>query len=368
MENKVIKKDGTLQDFDPEKIKDACRKAAYNDSSELSEEELNEVVERVVSKIKFPVPVEKIHKEVILALKSVNESVSCAYKDYHNFRKKTMNEMFEIYKKTKALYYEGDRENANYDTALFSTKDAVFRGYHSAVTARNFFLTRLERSLVDDGCIYIHDLRDISTGKFNCCLFDCEAIMEKRFTILHTNTLEPKRVSSACGALFDIINAGSSQQYGGFTVCEVDRLLAKYAIKEFNDTKSYSGVMNSIKQGIQSLQHHINSTVSSRGDIPFLTFSFGNYEESDKKFGMYFHDFQKEICIQLMDYRCKHEMPFPKLVYLYKKADVEGPFKEVFDKAVECNSKTLYPDYISLDAGFTGEVYKRCGKVVSCMG
>ena len=365
---KVIKKDGTLQEFDANKIKDACLKAAYNNSSNLTEEELNSVVERVKSKLKFPATVENIHKEVILALKAVHSGVAAAYKNYHNYRKETMNKLFDIFKQTKAMEYAGDRENANYDTALFSTRASVFRGYNSALVSRNFYLTRKERELMDKGYLYFHDLKDIMFGSFNCCLFDCEEILKGGFTILNTPTKEPKRVASACGALFDIINAGSSQQYGGFTVCEVDRLLAKYAIKEFNDTKSFSGVMENIKQGIQSLQHHINSTVSSRGDVPFLTFTFGNYEKEDEKYGMYFHDFQKEICIQLLDYRCKHEMAFPKLVYLYKKSDVEGPFKEVFDKAIECNSKTLYPDYISLDAGYTGEVYKRSGKALSCMG
>lgn len=365
---KVIKKDGTLQDFDPEKVKDACLKAAYNASTRISEQDLQRVVKKVRKCLKENTPVEVIHSRVINYLKTVNPLASAAYKDYHNFRKETMNQLFETFKKTEALKYAGDRENANYDTALFSTQQSVFRGWHSAVVSRNFYLTRQERDMMKEGLIYIHDLKDIMFGNFNCCLFDVEAVLKKGFKILNTPTKEPKRFQSACGALFDIINSGSSQQYGGFTVCEVDRVLAYYACKEFKEVKNLEFVFESIKQGIQSLQHHINSTVSSRGDIPFLTFTFGNYEKKDEEKGEHFHDFQKRICMELMDYRIHHEMPFPKLVYLYKKSDVEGIFKDLFEKAIECNTATMYPDYVSLDAGYTGEVYKRTGLVVSPMG
>lgn len=368
--NQVIKKDGTLQDFDGDKIKEACKKAAYNASTRIHDSECDWVVDQIKDRFKDRkyIPVEDIHKQVIRCLMMIDQEVGEAYKDYHNYRKNTIRQLFEIYKQTESLKYAGDRENANYDTTLFSTQASVFRGWHSALVSRNFYLTRKERELVDKGYIYIHDLKDIMFGTFNCCLFDCAAIMENGFSILNVKTEEPKRFVSACGVLFDIINVGSSQQYGGFTVCEVDRLLAKYACKEYESGVGYNIVMDNIRQGIQSLQHHLNSTVSSRGDTPFITFSFGNYEEKDKEIHKDFHAFQKAICIELMDYRCKNEMPFPKLVYLYKKKDVEGEFKDVFEKALECNSKTLYPDYISLDAGDTGEIYKRTGKALSCMG
>lgn len=61
---------------------------------------------------------------------------------------------------------------------------------------------------------------------------------------------------------------------------------------------------------------------------------------------------------------------FPKLVFIYSE-ELHGKGKELehlFDKAVQCSSKAMYPDYLSVDNGYTGEMYKKYGKVVSPMG
>jgi ribonucleoside-triphosphate reductase len=59
----------------------------------------------------------------------------------------------------------------------------------------------------------------------------------------------------------------------------------------------------------------------------------------------------------------RKNMIFPKLVFLYSE-EIHGDGKEfewLFDKAVECSSKCMYPDFI-------GKGHKREGKFVSPMG
>lgn len=63
----------------------------------------------------------------------------------------------------------------------------------------------------------------------------------------------------------------------------------------------------------------------------------------------------------------KKVLPFPKLVFLYTD-ELHGEGKEyeyLFDRAIECSAKAMYPDYLSLDSGATGEAYKKYGKVIS---
>ncbi len=61
---------------------------------------------------------------------------------------------------------------------------------------------------------------------------------------------------------------------------------------------------------------------------------------------------------------------FPKVVLLYtEKIHGEGMIAEdVFNEAIKCSSVALYPDYISLDHGYLGEMYHKYGTAISSMG
>lgn len=354
----VIKKNGSEEQFDINKVVDACRMAASNCSKKLSLSDENGVASIVTSKVlglkKKSISTEKIHGWAIQALKIIDQEVADCYKSYHQFRKNTMREVAKIKEKSDHLKYAGDRENANYNSSLFSTQNAIFRGWNSTLISKNFFLTKKERQAIKDGFIYIHDLRDIMVGNHNCCVFDMETVLDGGFKILNVRTEEPKRVMSACGAMYDILNTASAQQYGGFSVPEIDKIVAKYAIKEFQHTGDKDGVLENIKQGLQSLQHHINSNVSARGDTPFITFSFGCIDGEDELF----NEFQLAACLELLRYRQKVEMTFPKLVCLYSTPIMEK-YPILLDECIETNRTTLYPDYVSLDEGYSGELYKR---------
>lgn len=354
----VIKKNGSEEQFDIDKVVEACRMAASNCSKKLSLSDENGVASIVTSKVlglkKKSISTEKIHGWAIQALKIIDQEVADCYKSYHQFRKNTMREVAKIKEKSDHLKYAGDRENANYNSSLFSTQNAIFRGWNSTLISKNFFLTKKERQAIKDGFIYIHDLRDIMVGNHNCCVFDMENVLEGGFKILNVHTKEPKRVISACGAMYDILNTASAQQYGGFSVPEIDKIVAKYAIKEFQHTGDKDGVLENIKQGLQSLQHHINSNVSARGDTPFITFSFGCIDGEDELF----NEFQLAACLELLRYRQKVEMTFPKLVCLYYTPIMEK-YPILLDECIETNRTTLYPDYVSLDEGYSGELYKK---------
>lgn len=354
----VIKKNGSEEQFDINKVVDACRMAASNCSKKLSLSDENGVASIVTSKVlglkKKSISTEKIHGWAIQALKIIDQEVADCYKSYHQFRKNTMREVAKIKEKSDHLKYAGDRENANYNSSLFSTQNAIFRGWNSTLISKNFFLTKKERQAIKDGFIYIHDLRDIMVGNHNCCVFDMETVLDGGFKILNVRTEEPKRVMSACGAMYDILNTASAQQYGGFSVPEIDKIVAKYAMKEFQYTGDKDGVLENIKQGLQSLQHHINSNVSARGDTPFITFSFGCIDGEDELF----NEFQLAACLELLRYRQKVEMTFPKLVCLYS-TPIMKKYPILLDECIETNRTTLYPDYVSLDEGYSGELYKR---------
>ena len=61
---------------------------------------------------------------------------------------------------------------------------------------------------------------------------------------------------------------------------------------------------------------------------------------------------------------------FPKLVFLYKE-ELHGKGKELedlFNLAVETSAWAQYPDFMSIDNGYIGDIYKKTGKIISNMG
>ena len=86
MANQVIKKDGTKQDFDPEKIKKSIAVAA--EQAGLAEDRKNEVVEQVANAViqlaetKEEIATSEIKEKILSELDSVEPSVSEAWRKY----------------------------------------------------------------------------------------------------------------------------------------------------------------------------------------------------------------------------------------------------------------------------------------------
>jgi ribonucleoside-triphosphate reductase len=176
----------------------------------------------------------------------------------------------------------------------------------------------------------------------------------------------------------------TAQQFGGFTISEIDKILIPYVKKSMTKYRAEAAkykipnpevyaqekVTEELKQGLQSFEMKVNTVPSSRGDTAFVTITFGNcdnFETADNAI-------QRDICHAILDTRMNGQgngspVVFPKLVYLHSEQqheDVEQA--QLFDHAIECSSKAMYPDYLSLDTGYVGDMYKETGLAISPMG
>lgn len=392
---KVIKKDGSMVEFDGNKIKVAIRKSAERSMISLTEEQENKVVDLVHEDLIRMDMIEGhrvsvIHSLVEKALRQVDKDVAESYASYRNYKNDFVGMLDQVYKKAQSVLYVGDKENSNADSSLVSTKRSLITGELTKELYQRFFLTEAEKQACKDGFIYVHDMRD-RMYTLNCCLADVSTIMAGGFEMGNIWYNEPKTVDTACDVLGDVIMSMASQQYGGYTVAEVDTVLAPYCEKSYNkyyqeyldiatsnnvklidktkaDEYATKKVYRELEQGIQGLEIKLNTVASSRGDYPFTTFSFG----IDKsKFGQ----MVSEVILKVRGdgqgkEGFKKSVLFPKLVFIYSD-ELHGKGKELehlFDKAIKCSSKAMYPDYLSVDNGYTGEMYKKYGKVVSPMG
>ena len=177
----------------------------------------------------------------------------------------------------------------------------------------------------------------------------------------------------------------------GFTIPRVDSILLPYVDKSFSKYKeeylsivkgipiknkmenaehyALKKVYRDLEQGFQSWEYRFNTVGSSRGDYPFIAISFG-LETS--VFGQMINKTILEVRKGGQGKKgFKRPVLFPKLTFLYdKELHSEGKKLEwLFDLAVECSGKTMYPDFLSLTGeGYIPSMYKKYGKVVSLMG
>lgn len=400
---KVIKKDGTLEEYDEQKIINACNKAARRAMVELTPQEYATIVNDVWEKIEenyeddSEIEIYDMHNIVEAVLEEDFPIVAKMYKEYRNYKKDFVHMMDKVYERSQAIRYIGDNSNANTDSALVATKRSLIYNELSSELYKKFFLTNAEKQAAKDGYIYIHD-RSARLDTFNCCLFDVGNVIRNGFEMGNIWYNEPNYLDTAFDVMGDIILSTAAQQYGGFTVPEVDKILEPYAEKSYNKYyEEYMAIIDDIEyevisevhsekackyatdkvyrdfeQGWQGIEMKLNSVGSSRGDYPFVTMTIGL---STSTFG-------KMAAITLLRVHSegqgkngfKRPVLFPKIVFLYDKnlhgdGSSKYPNGDVFNEGIECSSKTMYPDWLSLTGdGYVSEMYKKYGRVVSPMG
>lgn len=385
---RVIKKTGVTVDFDANKIVNAVSKSAERVMVKLTEDDYKSIITEVKKLIAEyglnEISVSKMHDIVEKALTKVNKEVANSYIEYRNYKKDFVNMLDEVYSKSQKIMYLGDKDNSNTDSALVTTKRSLIYGELNKELYNKFFLTKEEQQACKDGFIYIHD-KAARRDTMNCCLYNTKEVMTGGFEMGNLWYNEPRTVDVACDVLGDIIMSAASSQYGGWST-RVDDLLAPYVEKSYEiykkEFESYGvfkqdkieeiaeqKVRRDLEQGIQGLEYKLNSVSSSRGDYPFTTFAFG----LDKsKFG-------KMVSEAVLTVRMngqgkegfKRPVLFPKLVFLYDENlhGEGGELEDLFDLAIECSSKCMYPDFLSLSGeGYVPSMYKKYGEVVYPMG
>ena len=233
---KVIKKDGTKEEFNVQKVVVAVNKSAYRVLVTFTEEELdficNFVTEKVEQMRKKEVTISDMHNVVEGALEHTNPLVAKSYRDYRNYKQDFVQMLDEVYKKSQSIMYIGDKENSNTDSALVSTKRSLIFNELNKELYQKFFMTTEEIQACRDGYIYIHDM-SARRDTMNCCLFNVQEVLKGGFEMGNLWYNEPKTLDVAFDVIGDIVLSAASQQYGGFTVPNIELILEPYAEKSY---------------------------------------------------------------------------------------------------------------------------------------
>jgi ribonucleoside-triphosphate reductase len=385
---RVVKKDGTREEFNVQKVVVAVNKSAFRALEKFSDEDIKFICkfveEEALKMNKEEIKIAEMHNIVEGALERVNPKVAKSYRDYRNYKQDFVQMLDEVYKKSQSIMYIGDKENSNTDSALVSTKRSLIFNQLNKELYKKFFLTTEELQAARDGYIYIHDM-SARRDTMNCCLFDVQNVLTGGFEMGNLWYNEPKTLDTAFDVIGDIVLSAASQQYGGFTVPSADLILEPYAEKSYKKyiekytelgldqekavEVSLKDVERDFEQGFQGWEYKFNSVSSSRGDYPFITVTIGTGTGR----------FAKMASIMMLRVHAKGQgkqgnkkpVLFPKIVFLYdeKLHGEGGELEDVFEAGLECSSKTMYPDWLSLSGeGYVPSMYKKYGKIVSPMG
>lgn len=385
---KIIKKDGTSEDYDIQKVVAAIKKSAARMLVEFSDKEIENICNFVNASVletrQNEIEIFKMHCIVENALENINPKVAKSYRNYRDYKIDFVTMLDKVYQESQKIMYIGDKENSNADSALVSTKRSLIFNQLNKELYKKFFLTVPELQATRDGYIYIHDM-SARRDTMNCCLFDVANVLKGGFEMGNLWYNEPKTLEVAFDVIGDIVMAAASQQYGGFTVPEVDKILAPYAQKTFDkkyqrylemgvnaekaEEEAFKDVEKDFHDGFQGWEYKFNTVASSRGDYPFITVTTGLGTEK----------FEKLATKKMLEVRQegqgkkgnKKPVLFPKVVFLYDEA-IHGKgcvSEDLFNAGVECSKKAMYPDWLSMSGeGYIASMYKKYKRVISPMG
>ena len=392
----ILKKDNVRKEqFESKKIMRAIDLASERACSTVSPKQrilcLNLIRGTLESEYNLDIPttvkVEKLHDIIIHALEYTCPTVATEYKEYRGYKKRFNKTFSTVMESAHHLLSNGDKDNANKNSQLISTKKELLSGIVSRNISLDYELPKDVSEAHIRGDIYNHDLDDDLLGSINCCLFDMKNVLSDGYTLNGVKNTEPQRVESAISVVSDLILAASSQQFGGFTVPEIDNILGKYAeksynryLKEFehtscayNSRKQYEEwvenyVFRIIKEGYKnSFEYRHNQINNSNGQTSFITETIGI---DVSKWG-------RLCCKAILEARMdgigsnKITAIFPKIVFLHRQ-EINGaansPNYDLKILAVRCSMIRMYPDWLSLDCGYLGDTFSKYNKAISPMG
>ena len=181
---RVVKRDGTVVDFDKNKIVVAIEKAMHS-STGLYEEGLADKIateiEEYAHKLHKDITIYAIEDQVYYCLLEYNNPATArayeGYKAVQAFKRKvnTSDEgVLGLLDSTNIAVLD---ENSNKDAAIVSTQRDLIAGEISKDIARRKLIPEDILEAHDSGAIHFHDMDYIIQPMFNCCLINLEDML-----------------------------------------------------------------------------------------------------------------------------------------------------------------------------------------------
>jgi len=389
---KVIKRDGTIVDYDRSKIVTAIEKANAEVPQEdrLARDRIDAIIDRIEGMKRPRMLVEDIQDLVEQGLVAENKfHLAKTYIIYRYNRalvRKANTTDESILSLLRNENQELAEENSNKNTMIAATQRDYIAGEVSRDLTRRILLPEKISKAHDEGAIHFHDADYFVQPIFNCCLINIGDMLDNG-TVMNGKLIEsPKSFQVACTVMTQIIACVASNQYGGQSVDL--RHLGKYlrrSKEKFRKHIAYEcagqadeatverlvndRLRDELKSGVQTIQYQINTLMTTNGQSPFVTL-FLNLQEDDpylEENAMIVEEVLRQRLEGIKNEKGVYITPaFPKLVYVLDEHNClkGGKYDYITELAVKCSAKRMYPDYISakkMRENYEGNVFSPMG-------
>ena len=369
----VIKRDGTIVEYNSEKINVAISKAnkEVSKKEKATQEEIDSIIEYI----------EDLHKRRIL-VEDIQDIIEEKLMEIGRYE---LAKRYITYRYTRALVRQSNTtdqsikelidgeseywntENSNKNAKIVTTQRDYLAGITSTDITRRFLLPEDIVKAHDEGIIHFHDADYFAQNALhNCDLINLEDMLQNGTEINGVMIEKPHKFLTAMTIATQIITAVNSSQYGGCTVTMThlapfvrdsynyylkrykDRGLSKTQVEKF----AKEDLEKEIKDGVQTFQYQINSMTTTNGQAPFLSVCLylGETEEYKEELAMIIKEVLEQRILGMKNEKGVYITPaFPKLLYVLEEDNIHEDSKYYYltELAAKCTAKRMVPDYIS---------------------
>ncbi len=395
---KIIKRNGSEETFNVDKIINAVRKA--NNSSDmpfLTDEQIIDIadyVEYKCNKIKRAVSVEEIQDMVEdqLMAKGAFELARryVRYRYNRSLIRKANTTDNRILSLIECNNEEVKQENSNKNPTVNSVQRDYMAGEVSRDLTRRMLLSPDIVEADKQGLIHFHDSDYFAQHMHNCDLVNLEDMLQNGTVISDTLIEKPHSFSTACNIATQIIAQVASNQYGGQSISlthlapfvQVSReKLRKETLAEIEEMgvevseEKLSAIVEErlrkeVNRGVQTIQYQVVTLLTTNGQAPFVTvYMYLNEAENEQQkadLALIIEETLKQRYIGVKNEAGVWITPaFPKLIYVLEEDNVHEDSKYWYltELAAKCTAKRMVPDYISEKV-----MLELKGDVYTCMG
>ena len=370
---KIVKRDGHIVDYDPEKIRVAIGKAneEVRGREKATKEEIKEIIKYIEDLNKKRILVEDIQDIIEQKLMEFGKYQLAKKYITYRYTRELVRKANTTDKSIKELI-EGENEywnseNSNKNAEVVTTQRDYLAGITSTDITRRFLLPEDIVAAHDAGIIHFHDADYFAQNALhNCELINLDDMLQNGTAINGVMMEKPHKFLTAATIATQIILAVTSSSYGGATVSlthlapfvrlSYEKYLKKYQSRHLSKEQCEKFAMQDTKKevedGVQTFNYQVNSMTNTNGQAPFLSVCMylGETEEYKEELAMIIEEFLKQRILGFKNEKGVYITPaFPKLLYVLEEDNIHEDSKYWYltKLAAECTAKRMVPDYIS---------------------
>ncbi len=370
---KIIKRDGHMVDYCPDKISQAIQKAnqEVEEKEQATEAQIKSIIKYIEKLGKRRMLVEDIQDIIEMKLMEMGRyELAKKYITYRYTRelvRKSNTTDLAIKELIDGENEYWNTENSNKNARIVTTQRDYLAGITSTDITKRFLLPEDIVKAHEEGIIHFHDADYFAQNALhNCDLINLDDMLQNGTNMNGVMIEKPHRFLTAMTIATQIITAVTSCQYGGATITlthlapfvrdSYNRYLKKYQDRKLSKEQcekfAKEDLQKEIVDGVQTFQYQINSMTNTNGQAPFLSVNMylGETDEYKEELAMIIEEFLKQRIVGMKNEKGVYITPaFPKLLYVLEEDNIHENSKYYYltKLAAECTSKRMVPDYIS---------------------